>query len=81
MYLFVMSLIAALVSGRLAWRFDGYRSTYLAVCVAASVTALVSGTQLIPETVWVAYTPHICGTLLVLVFWALRTQVRKMLLN
>jgi len=81
MNLFVLSLIAALVSGRFAWRFDENRSTYISVCVAASVMAFVSGTRLIPESVWLAYTPHICGTLLVLSFWILRTQVRRVMLK
>ena len=81
MYLFVMSLAAALISGRLAWRFDENRNMYLAICVTGAVTALVSGFGTIPEAVWQAYSPHIMGALLVLSFWTLRTNVRKYLLK
>ena len=81
MYLFMVSLMAALVSGWLAARFDGYRSNYPAVCVASAVMALATGIRLIPEEIWIAFSPHIWGTLLVAAFWVLRTQVRKALLK
>ena len=81
MYLFMVSFMAALVSGVFAARYDGNRSTYLAVCVASAVMALASGIRLIPEAVWIAFSPHIWGTLLVGSFWMLRTQVRKVLLK
>ena len=81
MYLFMVSLMAALVSGWLAARFDAYRSNYLAVCVASAVMALATGIRLIPEEIWIACSPHIWGTLLVAAFWVLRTQVRKALLK
>ena len=81
MVLFVMALFAAVVSGRLAWRFDENRSLYLAICVTGAVTALVSGFRMIPESVWMAYTPHVVGVLIVLSVWTLRTNVRKYLLK
>ena len=81
MYLFMISFLAALVSGWFAARFDAHRSSYLAVCVASAVMTLASGVRLIPEAVWIAFSPHIWGTLLVGSFWVLRTQVRKVLLK
>ena len=81
MYLFVLSLVAAVIGGRLAWRFDENRSMYLAVCVTGAVTALVSAFRMIPEFVWLACTPHIVGALIVLSFWVLRANVRKYLLK
>lgn len=81
MSLFVLSLIAAIVSGRFVRRFDENRNTYLSVCMAASVMAFTSGTRLIPDAVWIAFAPYIFGTLLVLSFWTLRTQLRRMLLK
>ena len=81
MYLFVLSLVAAVIGGRLAWRFDENRSMYLAICVTGAVTALVSGFQMIPRSVWQAYNPHILGALIVLSFWCLRSNVRKYLLK
>ena len=81
MNLVMISFVAALVSGWLAADFNEHRSVYLAVCVASSVMALASVIRLIPDAVWITFSPHIWGTILVASFWLLRTQVRKVLLK
>lgn len=81
MNLFVLSMIAAVVSGLFAWRLDENRPVYAASFIVSFVLMLMSGTRLIPESVWTLHIEYMFGALLVLGFWTLRTLVRSVMLK